>query len=500
MKQYKEVEATRIQYHKNPTMNSVHRASLMVPELPDTHASISFLNHFLLKRKYPNVACKITPIDVHGKKVESCLYNIDKPIVYTIPLTKMADTQISNYLIEFFAAENLFIPYPAVMINHHGNGFINQVHSFNRILNDIFEDDSINKTQVKEASVDVVLDNKTDTFLLFTAGPLHCNAPLEVEITTLEKTYKKTLNMVLPRFGIEKISIKNTFHEIPNGVKGILKAKQPQQLLFYGRILTGQCTSDGAFSANHSYYDSSTAPEYWNDNRPSQRFYPFFSNLDNIIRMYPIMSPSNLMLSISLYAKDGSQLAEKQFGDLTSPDNRFLNVNVNSLVSEANVISDDVSTFAVTVRASEKMPTRVSHQLVYGAGALNTSINISLHNPNVFVPEGKKSFKWGQAIVGSDYDSFVGIVADSCENPLINTHEANVKFYDDTGEILQKNFSIPNGSAVKLHVNQELKDQLKNTNDVKYIWITIDSEHHGMNFFSVAYNRVTKHCSGDHGF
>lgn len=77
LKQYKEIGKTRVQYHKNPTMNSVHRTSLMVPELPGTHVNISFLNHFLLKRKYNHV--RFIPIDIHGQKVESRLYDIDNP-------------------------------------------------------------------------------------------------------------------------------------------------------------------------------------------------------------------------------------------------------------------------------------------------------------------------------------------------------------------------------------------------------------------------------------
>jgi len=66
MKTVKQVETTRKTYHRDPTLNTIHRASLLVPEIQNTVAEISFLNHFLLKRQYPNVACKITAIDVDG--------------------------------------------------------------------------------------------------------------------------------------------------------------------------------------------------------------------------------------------------------------------------------------------------------------------------------------------------------------------------------------------------------------------------------------------------
>lgn len=501
MKKFKDVEATRKLYYNRPNINSVHCASLMVPEIEQTTVSISFLNHFLLKRNYEKIACRITAIDIKGQKIESQLHTINKPITYTIPLTGMVDKPVSNYMVEFFSAENLFIPFPAVMINHKGNGFINQVHSYNRVLNDVFEDDVINSTQVSEASVDLVLEDNIDTFLIFSSGPVACNEPIEIEIITKTDSYKKICPIGLPRFGTKKYSIKEIFPNIPNGVKGILRVRQPRQTLFYGRMLTGQIMNDGKFSANHSYYDSSEINEYWDDNRPSMRFYPFFNKLNNIIRMYPIMSPSKLFLSVSFYTSDGSCIDDIPIGDLTSPDNRFLDLTINALAKKSAVDYDKIVTFALTVKPeSNKMPTRVSHQLVYGNGGLNTSINIALHNPNVFVPKDKKSFKWGQTVIGGDYDSLVGIVADACENSTVNTHNAIIKFYDENGEIAKRTWEIPNGSANRFVVGEELRKELGHVNDAKYVWCTAESEHYGLNFFSTAYNKITNHFSGDHGF
>ena len=82
-------------YHKDPTINTIHRASLLVPEIQNTTTEISFLNHFLLKRQYSNVACKITAIDTNGKKIKSKLHKIDKPTVYNFPLSGMVSESVS---------------------------------------------------------------------------------------------------------------------------------------------------------------------------------------------------------------------------------------------------------------------------------------------------------------------------------------------------------------------------------------------------------------------
>ena len=383
MKTLKQVEATRKTYHKDPTINTIHRASLLVPEIQDTTTEISFLNHFLLKRQYSNIACKITAIDTNGKKIKSKLHKIDKPTVYNFSLSGMVSESVSNYMVEFFSPDNLFIPFPAVMVNHHGKNFINQVHAFNRVLNDVFEDEEINSHQVKEASIDLLVNEDTDTFLLFNAGPLPCKDYLEIEVTTPNQTIKQKSNIDLPRFGTKKIEFKKTFEQLENGTSGIVKVKQPTQFLFYGRMLAGQIKNDGAFSANHTYYDSSTSSEYWDDSSDSARFYPYFPNLKNTVRLYPILSPSELQIKLNIFDRDGNGIKEYDIDSLSSPSAKFLEANVESLISQDSIDINTISTFSITATPlSGKTPTRIGHQLSYGAGGLDTGITYTNFTTN----------------------------------------------------------------------------------------------------------------------
>jgi len=502
VKTLKQVEATRRTYHKDPTINTIHRASLLVPEIQNTTTEISFLNHFLLKRQYSNVACKITAIDTNGKKIKSKLHKIDKPTVYNFPLSGMVSESVSNYMVEFFSPDNLFIPFPAVMVNHHGKNFINQVHAFNRVLNDVFEDEEINSHQVKEASIDLLVNEDTDTFLLFNAGPLPCKDYLEIEVTTPNQTIKQKSNIDLPRFGTKKIEFKKTFEQLENGTSGIVKVKQPTQFLFYGRMLAGQIKNDGAFSANHTYYDSSTSSEYWDDSSDSARFYPYFPNLKNTVRLYPILSPSELQIKLNIFDRDGNGIKEYDIDSLSSPSAKFLEVNVESLISQDSIGIDTISTFSITATPlSGKTPTRIGHQLSYGAGGLDTSIAVSLFNHNIYNPPNKKSFKWGQIITGGQYNAYVGIVADGAENAKIDHQDANMKFYDDTGLILEKSVVIKNRTANVLEFPKILTSiNGYSTNKPKSIWCVIEGEQYGLNFFTATWNNKSNHCSGDHGF
>ena len=51
MKDYLQVQKDRINYHFQPFKNTVHRSSLTAPNLPGANTWISFINHFLMKKR-----------------------------------------------------------------------------------------------------------------------------------------------------------------------------------------------------------------------------------------------------------------------------------------------------------------------------------------------------------------------------------------------------------------------------------------------------------------
>ena len=500
MKTFNAVQKTRIRYHKEPNVNPIHRSSLLVPEIDGAIAEISFLNHFLLKRNYDKVACVITPIGADGKKLDSRLHTIDQPKVYKFTLTGLTESPVSNYMIEFFSADNLFIPFPAVMINHRNKDFLNQVHSFNRALNDIFEDNEINKHTVKEASIDLILNKNTDTCLLFTAGPMECNDFIDIEVIGKERTFQTKKKINLPRFGTQLISIRDTFKEIPDGFSGILKASQPKQLLFYGRLLGGQWNTEGQFSANHSYYDFHTVEDYWKDTRPSQSYYPFFSNLTNRVRIYPLSSPSELQIFVNPVLDDAHVLDEIFIGDLISPSNQFIDTTLNSLFSQSEIELSKISSYIVTAKVKNgKKPSRISLQVVYGKGSLESSINMTLYNPGTFAPAGKKDFRWGQTVVNSGFDTLVGITTAPIEEPKRKKYDCHVQFFDESGKIADREWTINAGTAKKFFVSNELNLEMDDNSDTRYIWCVIEGDA-GLSFNALTFNQKTKNCSGDHGF
>ena len=114
-----------------------------------------------MKRGYKSIALKLSAIDNFGNLLDSQTILIKEPKVYSFNLNEIfSDFKINNFLIDFYSERNLFVPFPAVIISHLGKDFCNTVHSYNRVLNDVFEDDKINKNHVSEASFDLKISNK----------------------------------------------------------------------------------------------------------------------------------------------------------------------------------------------------------------------------------------------------------------------------------------------------------------------------------------------------
>ena len=89
MKDYLQVQKDRINYHAQPSKNTIHRSSLTAPNLSKSNTWISFINHFLLKRNYKSIALKLSAIDKFGNLLDSQTIQITEPIVYSLNLNKI---------------------------------------------------------------------------------------------------------------------------------------------------------------------------------------------------------------------------------------------------------------------------------------------------------------------------------------------------------------------------------------------------------------------------
>jgi hypothetical protein len=435
---------------------TVHRSSLLVPELSGHRAVISFLNHFLIKRGIDEVACRITAVDANGKRINAKTLTVKEPRAYFVELAPLfPDSNPNSYIVEFFSARNLAIPYPAVMVNHFGNGTFNMVHAYNRVLNDVFEQDGDVSAMPAESSIDVRVDDEVDTFAIFASGPQAYRGDVVLELAGPSGRKQASVALDMPRLTQRAVGLKDVMPDLKVQNDGVLRIRAPSQFLFFGRMLAGQRAKSGAFSANHTYYDSgTTTPEYHRDNTASWIIHPYFPELTNTVRFYPFFSASRLRFSLMLQDRQGAEIHRAEIGELVSPSDDSLTFDINACIAGAGIDADAVSAFRMEAAPVKgNTPTRIPHQLVHGNGGLNASVVYGFHNKHVSPPQ--RGFIWGQLIAGEGFRSQLGVArspaADRTENLML-------QIYGERGKVHERPLEIPPGSGASLQLADLVPD------------------------------------------
>jgi len=500
MKSYLEVEKNRISSHQNFNINknTVHRSSLIVPKLKGAYTSISFLNHFLLKRNYKDVVIKIIAVDINGNYVDDLTTNIDEPKVYFLPLDKMfGNLKINNYLIEFFTSKNLYIPYPAVMINHIGKNFCSVVHAFNRVLNDVFEDDKINSLAAPEAAIDVYSDKKYETFINFASGQQSIKDKLKFEYQRENKKIQKLVKINLPRFSHKSFVLSKVFNKNLNG--GVLKISQPKQKMFYGRLFGGvKNIKTNNFSANHSYYCSNDLKEYFNT-QTCYRTYPYFENFTNNIIVYPIMSPSKISFKIKILSNGKEFISDEKI--LNSPSGKEIKFDIDKIIFKEKLSKVTAFTLIGNTK-NNKIPSRVNLQAIYGSSdkknKIKGSVNTSMLNNKMFVSKNKTKVVWGQIISDADYVSKLGFVFG---DPSGEKDSLSIDIYSEKGFVRNINKVLKPNESFQLTSKDIINNKKINSHkNSKLYWYLAKSKRHDLTAFSFHYNKISGDGSGEHGF
>lgn len=497
MKKLRAVEQTRREYYADAQSNTVHRSSLLVPVLPNSEVSISFLNHFLIKRRNLSIGCRITAIDKIGKRIVSRLLPIDEPRVYTIQLQREFCPSASSFVVEFFSSNNLFIPFPAVMINHRCADSYSTVHSFNRVLNDVFEDDEINAVQVQECGIDVALSENVSTFFVVAAGNNDLRGSVTVQFMNPDVSLQHTTDIHVPRLSQQLFVLDDIVPDWPKS-RGTVLIEQPKQAQFYGRMFVGQITKSGAFVGNHSYYDNSHVEgEYWDDASVSMRTYPLLPDIAAAVRVYPTQSPSSISFKIRFNAIDGSELGTTDQYVLLSPGKEFLDLDVRQLLHNCVSKSATATSFSVIARPTAgNTPTRLNHQLIYSTSELESSINISLLNFNVIHSAVKPRTTWGQLIYSSSYETWLALANDGREEP---ESSVDIRFFSENGLIATVPLTIPQSSAQCLNL-AEIIPLRESDSDDDFVWYEFESSNHFISAYSVCRHLLSGHCIGEHSF
>jgi hypothetical protein len=475
--------------------NTVHRSSLLVPAIHGHRSVISFLNHFLIKRNIPEVSCRIVAIDAAGKRIAQRTVTVNEPRVYSIDLNDLfPGAEPNNFVVEFYSSKNLAIPFPAVMINHYGNGTVNMVHAYNRVLNDVFEQDSDVDLTPAESSIDVRVEKGVDTFAIFASGPAPFKGKITFELEQPGGKRTASLQVDMPRLTQRQIALSEVFPDLTDGESGILRILAPRQFLFFGRMLAGQKSPSGAFAANHTYYDGGTTQaEYFPNNTPSRYVHSLVPGMSNAVRFYPFFSKSKLDFTATLHDRDGTEVDRLEMGQLESPSSAFLTFNVNDAMKERGIDASKIAAFGLEAAPVDgNTPTRIPHQRIFSKGHLEASVVLSLHNENRLPP--MRGFVWGQLIAGSGLESYLGISRNHTADP---DEKLLLQLYGEAGKLHEAEISIAPNSGRSLKLADVIPDA--ESGEPSSVWFLLTGTKPDFSAISVVADREAN-CTAEHAF
>lgn len=514
MKKFADVEQTRRTYHSAPERNSVHRAATIFPIL-DTgryRTNLTLLNHWLIKRGIPEIGARHTLRDAEGARLAQVHTVLDQPKAYSVDLEEIAEAAALQSLpregtweVEFFSARNLFIPYPAVVMNSSSDSFFNQVHAYARTLSDVNENAQINTTDVREASLDVVVDEDNDTFVEVLNGPHATDAEVLFVLRDQDGgAVERTRRFTGGPYAKRSYFLSDVFGDAAAGtrVDRTFFMRQPHFDMFFSRVCGGVIRRDsGAFTANHSYYDNSRMGEYWTidpaHEAHSSKSFPLFDDLGLVLRLYPIQCPAALDFHVALYDDSGCRTGMvRDVAFIEEGSHRILEFDLGAIGRAVGARGAEL----IATSRGDRVPMRIALQVCYGTGSgLDSSINISLFSPYVFAPVGKTGRAWVEIAGAPEVENRLGLYHTS---PLPDDaeHEVTIHLYRDADTQTRSATLRLHGKQAWAHEMDALIPGYKDFLGGRNGFIYGDSDSQFLRCLSLQTHGRTGHTSGEHGF
>ena len=226
---------------------------------------------------------------------------------------------------------------------------------------------------------------------------------------------------------------------------------------------------------------------------------PYFQNYVNKLHIYPIMSGGQGSFTVKVNIEENKKLNSYFLEKYNFNNNQdTLIIDIDKMINK-NFPNKNVKTFTLIYEPKEKYltPSRVNYQLIYGLKGdkyINSSINVSLFNDDVFLPKGKGSQVWCQLLNEKGYESHLGICfMDKEKKDRHEKFEIKIDIYDESGHIkeIHKNISSLDSFIIS---NSEIESQNK------FLWFFVKSKKPNLLIETFSFNKDTGFASGEHSF
>lgn len=503
------------------------RSSAIFPILkkPGLSVRLIFLGYWLLKRKIGFLTSVITLRSKEGTAIGRKILTIADAIAYRIELSDLLQQAGINenaifegsLEIEFFSAENLVFPFPAVVINYYGDNFSSVVHTTQRVYNDYEDMQKNSQTSVPEAGFNIYVNEKYEPFLGLINGVfLKEDAKIEFEFFNHKGqvlTFTKNLGSLKPY----ETTFLHPSREVDlasflDGQVGSCKAQFAVNWIFPRLLVGNQKTDSPVLSITHTYYDCSAADskgDYWyspeSEWHPAALMFPLFLAEDRFTNLYfyPIYSPSLLAIDIEFYSDSGVLLADKK--DvllLKSPMQEYVVLHLTQLAKELGCKAlKGMLAVKVIARPLENslLPTRikVGFDVGHESQGLPCNICMNLQLFNRALAAKSSSFKW-LPLLADQPASSAWLMNSSPHKHYDKTAAVELSIFREKDDAVFKcSLTIPPHGFITLSPldNPEIAEFLQGTIG----WVTVVTDNGYLTTYYFA-DHPSGNFGGDHGF
>lgn len=502
------------------------RSSAIFPVMQTAGISsrILFMGYWMLKRNIKEIACVITLRDLKGTILARHTQMIVEAKTYRIELAdeleRSGKKRFSDFdgslEVEFFSTQNLFFPFPAVVINYYGPNFSTVVHTAQRVYND-YEDKIRNSdTAVPESGFNIYADEDIEPFIALINGCTKVeNSTLRLQMVNHEQEVMECTIDLGPLSPYETKWIYPARHcelkRFLEGRPGAAKIHFNVDWIFPRLVVGNIHHSIPALSITHTYYDCSVAmkdSDYWRPVEdgwyaaslmvPGEVASDHFTN----VYFYPIYSPSTFAVDAEIYDTQGKRLGRVvDVAKITAPHLQVHRIPVKTLFKD--FLPKGIQECALRLIArplnGSRMPSRIKIGFDIGSTDENAPCNIctNLQPFNPPLENKPQTFRWSPVLADQPFAT-LWIMNSSPAIDYKRTADVTVTFYRESdNKTLVRNFTLNPHGFVTMRIDSD--EELRSFFQGQVGWMTATSSNAYMSTYYFTESSVGV-VGGDHGF
>lgn len=483
-----------------------------------------FMGYWFVKRNIESLTQITSLRDANGKLLTRQVSPLTETKAYRIELSELLglagkdpnENFKGTIELEFYSLQNLFFPFPAVVVNYYGDNFSTVVHTAQRVYNN-YEDMLANgETKVPEAGFNIYANDDYEPFVTMINGPEMCpNSHLHIECFNCNgHVMKETLLLGdLQPYSMRTLPLTELLplkSFLGNHV-GTMRISFDVRWVFPRLLVGNRQKNPPALAITHTYYDCTRAAstsDYWyahNDEwYTASLMLPICAqdNAQTKFYFYPIYSPSSFNVDLEIYDKDGTRLATVENAlHIRSPAAEFEFIDAAAHARQLGLEKEFPLNARLIARPDREtnLPSRIKLALDIGSGPQQLPCNIctNLQPFNPTLVDKKHSFKWMPALMDRENPEIW--LMNSCSKiDYKDVAHLDVHFYREQDDaVLERSYDIPPFGSVVLrpHEDPELEEFFGD----KIGWLTVvtSNPYTTTYYFSRPKNGIV---GGDHGF